>query len=163
MQILAITYQRLFINLISAAVNRNIIRVLVKNNAYTYSCLQRFDADRFAGVSRGMKTVKIPLCSHPCPQSHCTSHASCSTSFDSPLPSSTTPSLSHSWLKTHLSQQVTGQQRAHTTPSVHTMSSYHGMDASLYLGFALCCHSNATRAPIANPPNSAQLGGIPYH
>jgi len=31
------------------------------------------------------------------------------------------------------------------------------------IGFALCCHSNATRAPIANPPNSAQLGGIPYH
>ena len=26
-----------------------------------------------------------------------------------------------------------------------------------------CCHSNASRAPIANPPNSAQLGGIPYH
>jgi len=26
-----------------------------------------------------------------------------------------------------------------------------------------CCHSNTTRAPIANPPNSAQLGGIPYH
>ena len=26
------------------------------------------------------------------------------------------------------------------------------------LGFALCCHSNATRAPIANLPNSAQLG-----
>jgi len=25
----------------------------------------------------------------------------------------------------------------------------------------LCCHSNATRRPIANPPNSAQLGGIP--
>jgi len=24
-------------------------------------------------------------------------------------------------------------------------------------------HSNATRAPIANPHNSAQLGGIPYH
>ena len=24
-------------------------------------------------------------------------------------------------------------------------------------------HSNATRTPIANPPNSAQLGGIPYH
>ena len=31
------------------------------------------------------------------------------------------------------------------------------------LAFALCCHSNATRAPIANPPKSAQLGGIPYH
>ena len=26
--------------------------------------------------------------------------------------------------------------------------------------FALCCHSNATRAPIANPPNSAQLGAV---
>jgi len=24
---------------------------------------------------------------------------------------------------------------------------------------ALCCHSNETRAPIANPPNSAQLEG----
>jgi len=24
-----------------------------------------------------------------------------------------------------------------------------------------CCHSSATRAPIRNPPNSAQLGGIP--
>ena len=23
----------------------------------------------------------------------------------------------------------------------------------------LCCHSNETRAPIANPPNSAQLDG----
>jgi len=37
------------------------------------------------------------------------------------------------------------------------------MDASLELGFPLCCHSNATRAPIANPPNSAQLGGSLYH
>jgi len=27
--------------------------------------------------------------------------------------------------------------------------------------FALCCHGNETRAPIANPPNSAQLGGTP--
>ena len=27
----------------------------------------------------------------------------------------------------------------------------------------ICCHSNATRAPIGNPPNSAQLGGIPDH
>jgi len=43
------------------------------------------------------------------------------------------------------------------------MSSYCGMDASLQLGFALCCHSNATRASFANPPNSAQLGGSPYH
>ena len=46
---------------------------------------------------------------------------------------------------------------------VRTMSSYRGMDASLSLGSALCCHSSATRAPIANPPNSAQLGGSLYH
>jgi len=26
---------------------------------------------------------------------------------------------------------------------------------------ALCCHSNETRAPIANPPNSARLEGTP--
>ena len=48
-------------------------------------------------------------------------------------------------------------------PAVRTMSSYRGMDASLELGFALCCHSNAARAPIANSPNSAQLGGSLYH
>jgi len=28
---------------------------------------------------------------------------------------------------------------------------------------ALCCHGNETRAPIANPPNSAQLEGTQYH
>jgi len=28
---------------------------------------------------------------------------------------------------------------------------------------ALCCHSNETRAPIANPPNSAQLEDTSYH
>jgi len=28
---------------------------------------------------------------------------------------------------------------------------------------ALCCHSNETRAPIANLPNSAQLEGTRYH
>ena len=27
----------------------------------------------------------------------------------------------------------------------------------------LCCHSNETYAPIANLPNSPQLGGTPYH
>jgi len=25
------------------------------------------------------------------------------------------------------------------------------------------CHSNETRAPVANPPNGAQLEGTPYH
>jgi len=34
---------------------------------------------------------------------------------------------------------------------------------SLTFHFGLCCHSNKTRAPIANPPNSAQLGDTPYH
>jgi len=34
--------------------------------------------------------------------------------------------------------------------------------AGLCHAFPWCCHSNATSAPIANPPNSAQLGGIPY-
>jgi len=28
---------------------------------------------------------------------------------------------------------------------------------------ALCCHSNETCAPTANPPNNAELEGIPYH
>jgi len=28
---------------------------------------------------------------------------------------------------------------------------------------ALCGHSNETRTPIANPPNTAQLEGTPYH
>jgi len=32
-----------------------------------------------------------------------------------------------------------------------------------HFALALCCHSIATRAPIANLPNSAQLRGIPYH
>jgi len=43
---------------------------------------------------------------------------------------------------------VTNQQRAHTPRKI---------------GFALCYHSNATRALIANPPSSAQLGGSLYH
>ena len=30
-----------------------------------------------------------------------------------------------------------------------------------HFAFAICCHSNATHAPITNPPNSAQLGGTP--
>jgi len=42
----------------------------------------------------------------------------------------------------------------------HRASTY-GVSTSMYsLTFRV---RNATRAPIANPPNSAQLGGIPYH
>ena len=32
---------------------------------------------------------------------------------------------------------------------------------SISLHMCVCCHSNETRAPIANPPNSAQLEGTP--
>jgi len=32
---------------------------------------------------------------------------------------------------------------------------------SLTIRYRRCCHSNETHAPIANPPNSAQLGGTP--
>jgi len=32
-----------------------------------------------------------------------------------------------------------------------------------HFAFGLHCHSNKTRAPIANLPKSAQLGGTPYH
>jgi len=32
-----------------------------------------------------------------------------------------------------------------------------------YAYIPVCCHSNETRAPIAHPPNSAQLEGTPYH
>jgi len=32
-----------------------------------------------------------------------------------------------------------------------------------HIAFGLCCHSNESRAQIANLPNSAQLGGTPYH
>jgi len=33
--------------------------------------------------------------------------------------------------------------------------------AELCHAFPQCCHSNATRAPIANPPDSTQLGASP--
>jgi len=33
---------------------------------------------------------------------------------------------------------------------------------SLTFRVRVCCHSNKARAPIANPPNSAQIQGTPY-
>ena len=47
-------------------------------------------------------------------------------------------------------------------PAVRIMSSSRD-GRKLGTRFALCCHSNATRAPIPKPPNSAQLGGSLYH
>jgi len=43
------------------------------------------------------------------------------------------------------------------------MRSACGGPGALPLGSATHCHNNATRAPTANLPNSAQLGGIPNH
>jgi len=36
-----------------------------------------------------------------------------------------------------------------------------GLPLGSAMHFHKCCHSNATRAPIANPPNTAQLGASP--
>jgi len=60
---------------------------------------------------------------------------------------------------------VTGQQRAQTPPRRSFALCRHiaGWTQACNYRFALCCHSNATRTPIANPPNSAQLGGSLYH
>ena len=53
------------------------------------------------------------------------------------------------------------------TPRLHTTEHERGTWAITstrwHFAFALCCHSNETRAAIANPPNSAQLGRTPYH
>jgi len=37
------------------------------------------------------------------------------------------------------------------------------VEKSWLRAFGLCCHSNETCTPIADPPNSAQLEGTPYH
>jgi len=46
----------------------------------------------------------------------------------------------------------------YTDPSIERVQALADISRS-----ALCCHSNETRAPIVNPPNSAQLEGTPYH
>jgi len=43
-----------------------------------------------------------------------------------------------------------------TRHSVSTNTCWH-------FAFRLCCYSSETHTPIANPPNSAQLWGTPYH
>jgi len=48
--------------------------------------------------------------------------------------------------------EIAGQ--AENFPPVHISTLY---------AFAVCCHSNETRALIANPPNSVQLEGTLYH
>jgi len=41
-------------------------------------------------------------------------------------------------------------------PGIERVQALAGISRSAH-----CCHSNETRAPIANPPNSAQLEGTP--
>jgi len=70
-------------------------------------------------------------------------------------------------------QPVTGQPATHTCDRQHAIlrtpvtylpvTNQQRALTPRNLGFALCCHSNATHAPIANLPNSAQLGGSLYH
>jgi len=60
--------------------------------------------------------------------------------------------------------QLTAQKTNCTTerPSWQALTTDKlGMER-VHFAFALCCHDNATRTPIANPPNSAQLVGITY-
>jgi len=49
-------------------------------------------------------------------------------------------------------------ERLMLTPGIERVQALAGISRS-----ALCCHSNETRAPIANPPNTAQLQGTHYH
>ena len=59
---------------------------------------------------------------------------------------------------------VAGRRRAQTSPSRPFALCRHiaGWTQACNYG-SRCCHSNATRAPIVNPPSSAQLGGSLYH
>ena len=63
-------------------------------------------------------------------------------------PATPTSHIRSAIFRTPPSPPVTNQQRAHTPRK---------------LGFALCCHSKSTGAPIANPLNNAQLGCSLYH
>jgi len=50
-----------------------------------------------------------------------------------------------------------------TNPQHIYDQAYSNYKHSLTFRVRRCCHSNETRAPIANPPNSAQLEGTLYH
>jgi len=50
-----------------------------------------------------------------------------------------------------------------TPPSPAMVTNHQRARTPRNLQLALCCHGNATDAPIANPPNSAQLGSSLYH
>ena len=87
------------------------------------------------------------------------------------------------YLRTNLQQIYNSNSNSCTTSPQHSTKSYsllynrYTTDPQLiepsiervqactrrHLAFPLCCHGNVTRAPIANSPNSAQLGSTPYH
>jgi len=52
-------------------------------------------------------------------------------------------------------------QREYVYDSCNKPSIERAQSTRWLFAFALCCHSNETRASMANPPNSAQLGGTP--
>jgi len=62
-----------------------------------------------------------------------------------------------------LSSEYSWQHSSHVCKRVTIITRHRASTSTRWhFAFALFCHSNATRAPIANSPNSAQLGGIPY-
>jgi len=45
--------------------------------------------------------------------------------------------------------------------AIYASTVYKAISSQAYI--CVCCHSNKTRAPIANLPNSAQIEGSPYN
>jgi len=68
---------------------------------------------------------------------------------------------------------VGSNERHSFQPAIERLQALAGISRSALNAFAVykaislytcvCCHSNETCAPIANPPNSAQLEGTSYH
>jgi len=68
---------------------------------------------------------------------------------------------------------VGSNERHSFQPAIERLQALAGISRSALNAFAVykaislytcvCCHSNETCAPIANPPNNAQLTRTPYH
>ena len=64
----------------------------------------------------------------------------------------------------HASRSITvGRIYVHSTAMRPKINSTRHRASADISHSALCCHSNETRASVANSPNSAQLEGTPYH
>jgi len=68
----------------------------------------------------------------------------------------------HSW---HATSNVKATSNMSTTQDSLLIQTRHTASTRTcwHFAFALCCHSNTTCPPIANPPNSGQLGVTPCH